>query len=1351
MKTAVAILAGLFLSTFSAWGAEPDEYLSGGPLAGIRLPLFPTQRGEPPGYPGCIPELAAKGKEAKDMGNTYVEFSGQGQPPEMDLYPGSVEHWRSYWFKYCPVRSLYDRQSQLKNWVAPRIPGTGASAIESYAAPIYWVPRHAAPVDTGARMNPVPVYRCRPGAPVFDLDLGTLERGLYVLRIIGAVPTEQLRSFREPLFLEARVNDGRNGEESFYRTRLGYVDEFYGIGEVFFYALDRRSFRAKVTVGQGSRVDLLVHNITLDDVLAGHTRRAIKTQVNLPQKPMGKGRTTTLTPEQRLDRDAAIWENFPPPNAQGAMLSTGGDEHVFRPNVTLGTADKTIAALNEEHGAWTRPGPLTDPAHRGVLLVNKKMGLRYTMDDLAARRPLPDPYPVKDDGAGLYFPDPQEKGKGRVFAPIAEEVQSRIREYYSLATSSVDRWRQTGDPNAARDAAMALARYAYAFPTIDTANFLQAAVRDPGPYGREYRCRRRETVAFYLPHYPMYVNPIMYKYDTLFESIRSDQGLADSIGRYLPWVKTPQDVIALIDTYFVQTVAKRIMRYHYYTDPMDLGNLAVVAGAGEVTRPWMDWLFSRTFVYPLPPAGIQDLMITGCDRDGCEFIGSTYYAQGEGAERVAVSLGDIKAQGLVPPEYDLTNAAVYPKPVAQCYWRIANVVAGGDFLRIGDVCGPDKPPGHTLRDLGFARNGWNWTKDPRFAFIIRHFLKRDKESDAEWTAIEKAAEDVKRAPWLDNRSRVMPMWAGVLETGTAHDDRRLRAAAYVRLGFGIGHQHSDSLDLQVHSHGLPATIDGGQRGGYSRPGDSISRVHNVVEVDGKHNFTYTWAKGIADAPGARWLSTDSVGSGEARIFRRQTALIDAREGRGGQSLPPAMQVPPQALPAGVTPLDVYVFDVFRVGGGRAHTYCFHGPVDDEFQWNVPGAAAPAEGSAEAQYLAGFGLPERKLSGAAPETLTATWRQHRDKRPGSEAAMLGPTFNASLPPFYTRLHLLGVKGASAMKANLDCIQWKYDFSCLMVRKTTEADELASAFPAIIEPYRGEPFIASVRSLDVAANEADAERAVAVEVKLADGRADVCFADGRPDTLRRVTRGDATLQVAGESAFYSEDTRGPRQATLVGGTRLEAPGLRLSLPMRERTARVVRADYLGRTIWIDKRWPATAAQVLEIGLPGRMTSVTALKVESDGGGSRMTLENGADFYRAQVESVDTEKGIVTCALGITMTQRPGIDRLWVASNDDRTQFWRADYLDNRRFQLSGAPITRDSFGKANALRLWEYGAGDTVRQSVFASLRRVDAADAPAQWELTADSDVEVALPDGRTVRVTADQLAAAGGTVRLDAR
>jgi hypothetical protein len=1299
---------------------EADEYEIGGPLAGPKLPLFKTQHGEKPGYPGNLPG----------------QYDHDPLAPELQLYPGSVEHYRAYMFKYMPIRSFFDRQSMLQNWVAPDIPGVDSSQVEEYASPVYHVPRHAPCIDTGFKLKPVPVVRCRVGSPVIELELGELDTGLYAVRVIGAVETKKLRSFREPLYLRAEVNDGISGEKSIHRLRLGYCDEFYSVAEIYFHAHGKRAYTMKLMVDQGSKVDLLVHNVTLDDALAGTDRRIIKTHKAFSDKGAEQGIPSSK--EERSLRDDTIWKAFPPINRQGSHLGQwSGDEHVLSENVFLGVSDKSREQIEAEFGIWERPGELDDTANRGVFLVNRKLGLRYTVEDLANHKPLPEPYPYKDDGSGLYYPDPENPGQGKVWAPVAAEVSNRIRDYYRYISERTGQWQRTGEPDRAHDAAIALARWAYSFPTIDFANYLSSLVRDKGPYGRDYRCRRRETVALFLPHYAGYVETL-YNYDSLYNFIKDNQDLAESIGRYVPWVRTPQDVIKLIDVYLLQTTAKRIMRYHYHTDPMEIANLASIVGDNTVTDPWMEWLFSRTFIYPLPPVGIQDAMVTGCERDGCEYIGSSYYAQGEGASRVALALERyVDAGGNA--EYNLSDQERYPKPAAHVYWRLKNVVAGWDFLRIGDVAGPDKAPGHTLRELGFARAGWKWMQDPGFAFIIRNYLERSNETDPEWERISEAAAEVKRAPWLDNRSRMMPMWASILESGLEHDDPRFRRAAYVRIGFGVGHQHNDTMDLQVVAHGQPATIDAGQRGGYSTPSDRNTRVHNVVEVDGEQIVAYSWASTLADATGAQYTQVEAEPPGNTTLFRRQVALIDVDEGEDSRPLAIPQQRPGAELPDGITPANSYVFDVFRVAGGVVHTYCFHGTVNDAFQWNVPDAepVEPGDESDTGRYLGKFGnLPEMKFAGTAPATLEAVWRQkrmeHQRDQAGSEELMLGENFHPDLPRRFTKLHLFDVEGAHAMRANLDCFQWKYDFTCLMVQKVAEAETQDSAYAAIVEPYIGEPFITENRLLPIVNNEADARRAVAVEVKTANGHTDLCFADGRPQKAREIANMDLT--VSGEFAYYSTDDQGFRQATLVGGTILDAPGIKLKTARRERIGTVSKVDYSIRTVWLDQQWPARDVPgVFEIGLPGHKTSYTALNVAPDNDGTRITVENGADYFRAPIVDINPQDSTVKCALGLTMNPRPGTDKNWVASDDDMTTFWRADVVGDKTFRLQPGPINQEMFGKAGVLRLWEYGVGDMVRQSTFVSIRRLDG----DIYELSADVDVEVSLP-GKEIETSKDK-------------
>jgi hypothetical protein len=568
------------------------------------------------------------------------------------------------------------------------------------------------------------------------------------------------------------------------------------------------------------------------------------------------------------------------------------------------------------------------------------------------------------------------------------------------------------------------------------------------------------------------------------------------------------------------------------------------------------------------------------------------------------------------------------------------------------------------------------------------------------------------------------MWAGVLEAGLEHDDYRFRRAAYLRLGFGMGHQHYDSLDLQVVAHGLPMTIDGGQRPGYSTPGDRTTRVHNLVQVDGHPAFRHSWATALADHAGARYLAADATPPEGVRRFRRQIALVDVDEGQGSRPLSPDKQLPGSPLAADVTTPNSYVFDVFRVDGGHQHAYCFHGPLNDEFTWNVKSERPPAEGSEEAESLSRFSvLPDLNRVGDAPPTLEATWRMAREVEGvgRGEREMLGPNYDPDSPPKFTRLHLFGVDGRRALRGEAVCRQWKYHYTNLMVCAAKSETPVSRAFAALIEPYAGESFLVARRELTVEDNDQDARRAMVIEVKTAAGHTDVCCADGRPDRTRVIPQ--AQLQVAGEFAFYSTDEAGLRQATLVGGSTLHSPLVKITTKTAERRAEVTRVDYPNRKLWIDQPWPGCRAEtVFEIGVPDHWTTYTAVAVEADGDGSVLTLKRGADYFRSQIRQVDAAASTVTTALKPLVEYLDHNRRGWVASDDDAKTFWRADYLGNARFHLDGPPLDAAAFGPEGVLRLWEYGVGDRVRQSTSVSLRRVN----ERTYHVQADIDATIQL-------------------------
>lgn len=1317
-----SLLALVGLVVLAAAGYAADEYRTGGPLAGLKLPRFPTQYGEPAGFPGCMEELRVKNEKG------YVSHSPDGMAPQEHLYPGSVEHWHAYFFKYLPIQPMFTKQSLLKNWLAKDLPGIDKQALENYAEPVYWVPRHWKPVHTQKFHRPVRVLRTKVGAPEIAVDCGTLEPGLYSLRVIGAVETKHTQRHRLPLYMRMTVNDGLDGGSHTYRIRGPYVDEFYAVAEFYFHAPEKRRYAAKIAVHEGSKVELLVHNIDLHDVLAGHERRAIKSKRTLTANIPVDAVVAPDTPERQA-RDASLWDAFPPINFHLSytygMNSNDGKSNW--PRVGAGGLD--AAQIKEEHGDWSwRIRGLGD-----AILVNKKLGLEYTLSDYRAGKSLPDPYPFKDWGAGVWTPPATEGEKPQNFWPVPAGLWRRMRNYRGDMTRKITNYRTKGDVEAGRDAALMLCRMAYDFPTITARNTMHAVVIQPGSWGRDHGCRRRNPQTGFLAGVE-----INNDYDMLFDLIVKDAGLAASVGRFIPWVKTPQDVVKLLDVYLVQTTAKRCLRYHTYSSNVPARILTPTINLGDhvFTQPWLDWLFSATFVYPLPPSGIQDLLISGNARNGMGYIASHYYAHGEQAAPQAMALANyIQHGGLA--KYNLSDPKRYPKPLAACHWFIDSRTAGNYFPRIGDVCGPDKAYGHPLYKGKLEAQcaiGWRWSKDPKFAWPIAQSGNRKGWTDAEWAEIETAAATVKRAPWLENKSRAFSNWGGFLESGVESDDPRFRRSAMVRVGQGWGHHHDDTMDLQLYAHGYPMTVDGGQRPSYTKPGDRTTRTHNLVEVDGTSWLGHAWVNTLTDADGSRYLRARAeppANHPDVKLYQRQVALIDADPG----------------VPGGAGP-NSYVFDVVRVAGGKMHTHSFHAMLEDELVSNVENRIGLDELTGdEAAYTGMFHrdvatLPQSSagFAGVAPTVLQATWRMTRERQgrtARNEELMNKAIWDPESPRKYTRLHLLGQQGARVMTGFSHCTQWKYGWTNLFTQRRDEAG-LESVFPAIIEPYAGKPFLETPALLPITANETDARRAVAVQVKTANGRRDILFADGRPDKQRGV----GANRFAAEYAYVSTDDQGLRLATLTGGTLLATGEVSIKAAQRERSGAVVRVAYTDKSMTIDADWPAPhlANRVVEVGVPGHLTTYTLASAAKAAGGTRLGLTEGGDFYLSRVREVDAAKKLVYSTLAFTHNEKrpnPGVDKHWVASNEGRTKFWRAEYLGdidgtNRyAFQLDGAVAVED-FGKTRGIRLWEYGVGDTVRQSTFVSLHRRR----PGVYELNADVDVALAL-DAKSVQRSPD--------------
>ncbi|MHC4717491.1 MAG: hypothetical protein ACYS5V_11010, partial [Planctomycetota bacterium] len=871
------------------------------------------------------------------------------------------------------------------------------------------------PVFTGRKRAPVKVVRLSPGGGPLTVTLGRLKRGMYAVRVVGAIESEPQDWTGDPkrLLIRCTVNDGPGGRKRTWIRRHRAVDEFYAVGEWYFHATDDREFQAALALEADSQVSLLVHNVDLHDALAGCPEKVVKTKATLYPAdarraaqayyarhgklsrswgpnvaiPRAKGlwQGKPLPPGERRKRDDVLWNIAPPELMNFQNLKRYGLFDQLKP-------DEDEA---KKIGRWEPPFKTRYRANwdRPRSLVDRKGNLTYSMADYLAHKPLPGPYPHKDRGWGVYVP-----GKGYA-TPILSAMGSGDVQYKVLGHTEVGalpiEYFNRNNLHAARDAAFILARIAYTQPALITAmrrSIQQVTCRPAQCFGFNDIVTRR---AFWRYPTGSMVRAAR-AYDLLFDFIKDNTELASAVGRHVRWVKTPDDLRAFLDQRLLALPVREMIHFDMgssHGTPAAAITLATIMHDRKATAPLMEHLFSSTWDYPLPLSGVQDYLVTGTTRDGTTSIGSFFYTVGGSPFLRVADMMNTYIRNGGDRKYNLADLRRYPKPFFGAYFNLDARVAGTWYLGVGDVGGPVGRRHHWFEGQEQAvRTGWEHFRDPRLAWILKNHFGRKDETDKQWARIEKAAAG-QRDPWMANRSRALSAWAGILESGTEHDDYRFRRAATVRVGVGWGHSHRDTLDLQVFAMGLRMSTDGGQRPGYGRPDCTYTMNHNRVEVDGDGGAAgnwegHAWIRSVADMPGSPMLHAKAVpptDKAQARLAERTVALVDVDEGRPATKFPSAVPAGPGtthdkdiALPSS------YVFDVYRVAGGKRHTYCFHGCPDDEFTVNArsrrklpPYDREKHDDDRDVRYLRKFVLDGYQHAGDAPETVVATWRLGRD--------------------------------------------------------------------------------------------------------------------------------------------------------------------------------------------------------------------------------------------------------------------------------------------------------------------------------------------------------------------------------------
>jgi oligo-alginate lyase len=344
------------------------------------------------------------------------------------------------------------------------------------------------------------------------------------------------------------------------------------------------------------------------------------------------------------------------------------------------------------------------------------------------------------------------------------------------------------------------------------------------------------------------------------------------------------------------------------------------------------------------------------------------------------------------------------------------------------------------------------------------------------------------------------------------------------LYYGVisSHGHFDRLHFELFANGQSMMPDLGYPDGANDlvPGifswSKNTIAHNTVVVDASRqpeNVPGT-VELFADGKFARVMDISAAGTyPQCTEYRRAMIQVDC---------------------GGAPPDQSYFVDIFTVAGGKQHDYSLHGPPGTfrtiGEQWSEPAAGTLAGENVEIGQL----YDDAKLGAAGYKGGYGSYRgsgfQHLyNVRRHESGEAVAEWSHEKDPTAKLRIRVLPQTDQQLILANARVSPIKHPqvLTYLIARRQGDDAKLASRFVSVIEPFKGQPLIKSVRAVDPGP-----AGGVAVEVTRADGGTDlITYAMTRTQTrqgperpeprvvvLRRDRAGALTARfLAGDGSF------------------------------------------------------------------------------------------------------------------------------------------------------------------------------------------------------------------------------------------
>lgn len=311
---------------------------------------------------------------------------------------------------------------------------------------------------------------------------------------------------------------------------------------------------------------------------------------------------------------------------------------------------------------------------------------------------------------------------------------------------------------------------------------------------------------------------------------------------------------------------------------------------------------------------------------------------------------------------------------------------------------------------------------------------------------------------------------------------------------------------------------------------------------------------------------------------------------------------------------------------------------------------------------------------------------------------------------------------------------YEMKWVLLNKQADAPDapVSTQVANIMEMYRGDPVIKSVRPLEVSGDDEADFAAYGLVVELNNGRVDTIFASADGATTRTAPGG---FEFAGRFGLFSEENGEVTNISLLGGTQLTRDGIGVRLPQAEYRGRITATDRKACSITVSPAPPnpgALEGKYVHITNEHRHLAQKVERVETVADGVILHLEFDPLVGIGQV--IGHDDGLVKSDTPFRlrgMRYYHGARAANAAGDAEYRILGIADgaFVDTAVHPEASAETLAGEFPLGTWFSVYDYGVGDDVVLPHVVSVSRTG----QSVYRATATVDVTFSLPDGATTQ------------------